>query len=108
MGSFLQLLYHTAAFRKDLLSTKLVDRTKMRLIENLQKLFCLLRFSPIRSHCSPSQVRSCLPDFFRVGYEQHDTNEFARVILDLIETQTKGDEESKTENLTKKHFEGEI
>ena len=109
MGSFLQILFHTVAFRNDLLRTKTLARPKMLLVENLQKLFCLMRYSSVRSHCSPAQVRACLPDFFRLGYEQHDTNELAKVLLDLIETQTKSPEEGENkENLTGKHFEGII
>ena len=49
-----------------------------------------------------------LPDFFRMGFQQHDSSEFAKVILDILETQTKrpiADTDQST-HLTGRHFEG--
>ena len=69
MGSFLQLLYNNRTFREDVLSLNLDVRHKMKMIEAMQKFFALLRFSQVRSHISPSQIKVQLPDFFRMGFQ---------------------------------------
>ena len=57
MGSFLQLLFHDKAFRQDLMQTQLDARHKMKMIEGMQKLFALLRYSQVRAHVAPTQVK---------------------------------------------------
>ena len=45
-----------------------------------------------------------------MGFQQHDSSEFAKVLLDILETQTKRPipDTDQTTNLTARHFEGEM
>ena len=45
-----------------------------------------------------------------MGFQQHDSSEFAKVLLDILEVQTKRaiPDTDLTTNLTARHFEGEM
>jgi ubiquitin C-terminal hydrolase len=67
-------------------------------------MFALLEFTPVtRQFINPAQFRATLPPFFRSGYDQHDCSEFAKIVLDKLEQETKSQE-----NLTSKYFEGKL
>jgi len=86
MNSMLQSLYHIPAFRRLVYSfpTTGTEDPKTSIPLNLQRLFCSLQFS------DKAASTTSLTESFGWGsaecFVQHDTHEFARVLLDNIET----------------------
>lgn len=58
--------------------------------------------SQVRKSIAPRAFRSTLPGFFQ-GYEQHDSSEFARLLLDKLESELRT---SQQEDYIQKHIEG--
>ncbi|CDW91654.1 ubiquitin carboxyl-terminal hydrolase family protein [Stylonychia lemnae] len=109
MNSFLQALYQMKEFREDLIeleskvqekNQKLLDKVKLSLYQ-LQRLFAQL-YGSARPVIAPNQLRVSLPDFFK-NWEQHDSSEFAKLLLDKIENELK---QCEAENLIGKYIEG--
>ncbi|CAD8193604.1 unnamed protein product [Paramecium octaurelia] len=121
MNSFIQALHLCSDFRqqvldfeinrivvqlKDYTQTKQVgNKPNIGLLLSLQKLFALLSFSS-RDSINPIQFRMTLPDQFKNNYNQHDANEFGKILLDEIETSLK--KLKIYENLIKDSFQGQI
>jgi len=82
------VLFSFARFRAELCSIEQLGTAS--LLRQLQRLFGLMEFTPVsRSYVSPSLFRQTLPSFFKSGFEQHDCSEFAKIVLDKIEQESK-------------------
>lgn len=100
MASFLQMMFSCQLFRHELISKDASNP----LVRQLQRLFGLMEFTQqSRTFINPALFRQTLPSFFKDSFEQHDCSEFAKILLDKIEQETKSDV-----NLTGKHFEGKL
>jgi hypothetical protein len=62
----------------------LLDRKRILIIFQIQKLFALLHSSQ-RDAINPGFFKAILPDYFRESHAQQDTAEFGRTFLDQLE-----------------------
>ncbi|KAK8885556.1 hypothetical protein M9Y10_041006 [Tritrichomonas musculus] len=95
MNSMLQSLYHTPAFRKLIyqIPTKVDENEKTNIILNLQRLFGQMQFSD--KACSTKSLTQSFGWNSRRTATQHDTQEFARVLIDNIKEKIKNDDNLK-------------
>ena len=87
MNSFLQMLFNIEPLRDSLIretiTTKISD-FKLSIYQ-LQRLFILMKLSS-RNFINPRSFRSTLPSYFQ-SFQQQDASEFAKIILDKIESE---------------------
>eukprot|EP00357_Protocruzia_adherens_P000598 CAMPEP_0115029208 /NCGR_PEP_ID=MMETSP0216-20121206/36839_1 /TAXON_ID=223996 /ORGANISM="Protocruzia adherens, Strain Boccale" /LENGTH=1045 /DNA_ID=CAMNT_0002405699 /DNA_START=269 /DNA_END=3406 /DNA_ORIENTATION=- len=107
MNSLLQTLFMTPEFRKCLYSWS-YDAKKHQGQEDciplqLQKLFAELQTKAERNYVETRALTKSFQWDFRQGFEQHDVQEFCRVLFDAIETSCKG---TSQENFINELYEG--
>ncbi len=93
MNSLLQCLFMTGKFKKEMLNLKYnmsdVDKNQSLLILDLYHLFSNMASFAIseEKYLVPVEMKNSLPEPFCSSYQQQDSCEFARLLLDEIENQ---------------------
>ncbi|OHT15897.1 Clan CA, family C19, ubiquitin hydrolase-like cysteine peptidase [Tritrichomonas foetus] len=93
MNSILQMLFHIPAFRRLIYSIPITE--ELTITHALQRLFCLLQFSP--TSVSTDELIKSFGWTSREAFVEHDVQEFIRVLLSNLE-----------EKLQKSHLDGKV